>query len=56
MTQYMSWESGREANNWSGQNVVRWSNAEYDWLWKEAAMALGPAKWGFPLTTHFLLC
>ena len=43
MTQFMSWERA-EANNWLGQNVVRWSNAEYDRLWKEAAMELGPAK------------
>jgi hypothetical protein len=56
MMQFMSWESAREANNWSGQNVVRLSNAEYDWLWKGAAMELGLAKWGFSLTTHVLLC
>jgi len=55
MMQFMSWERAREASNWSGQNVVRWSNAEYDRLWQEAAMALGLAEWGFPLTTHVIL-
>jgi hypothetical protein len=53
MMQFMSWQSAREASNQT--NVVRWSNAEYDRLWKEAAMELGPAKWGFPLTTHVIL-
>ena len=38
MTQFVSWEMARKANHWSGQNVVRWSNAEYDRLWKQAAM------------------
>jgi peptide/nickel transport system substrate-binding protein len=44
MTQFVSWEIARKANNWSGQNVVRWSNATYDRLWKEAAMELDPVK------------
>jgi len=55
MMQFISWESAREVSNWSGQNVVRWSNAGYDGLRKEAEMELGPAKWGFPLTTHVIL-
>jgi peptide/nickel transport system substrate-binding protein len=44
MTQFVSWEIARKANNWSGQNVVRWGNATYDRLWKEAAMELDPVK------------
>jgi peptide/nickel transport system substrate-binding protein len=44
MTQFVSWEMARKANNWSGQNVVRWVNAAYDRLWKEAAMELDPVK------------
>ena len=44
MTQFVSWEIARRANNWSGQNVVRWSNTEYDRLWKQAAMELDPVK------------
>jgi peptide/nickel transport system substrate-binding protein len=44
MTQFASWEMARKANHWSGQNVVRWRNAHYDQLWKQAAMALDPVK------------
>ena len=34
----------QKANNWAGQNVVRWANAEYDRLWKQAATELDPVK------------
>ena len=34
----------QKANNWAGQNVVRWSNAEYDRLWKAATTELDPVK------------
>jgi peptide/nickel transport system substrate-binding protein len=44
MTQFVSWEIARKANNWSGQNVVRWRNAKYDQLWKQAATELDPVK------------
>jgi peptide/nickel transport system substrate-binding protein len=44
MSQFVSWEIARKANNWSGQNVVRWVNAEYDQLWKQAAIELDPVK------------
>jgi ABC-type transport system substrate-binding protein len=44
MTQFVSWEVACKANNWSGQNVVRWGNTEYDRLWKQAAMELDPVK------------
>jgi peptide/nickel transport system substrate-binding protein len=44
MTQFVSWEIARKANNWSGRNVVRWVNLEYDRLWKQAATALDPVK------------
>ena len=44
MTQFVSWEIARRANNWSGQNVVRWVNATYDRLWQEAATELDPVK------------
>jgi peptide/nickel transport system substrate-binding protein len=44
MSQFVSWEIARKANNWSGQNVVRWVNAEYDRLWKQAAIELDPVK------------
>jgi peptide/nickel transport system substrate-binding protein len=44
MTQFVSWEVARKANNWSGLNVVRWVNAEYDRLWKQAAQELDAVK------------
>jgi peptide/nickel transport system substrate-binding protein len=44
MDQFVSWEIARKANNWAGQNVVRWANAEYDRLWKQAATELDPAR------------
>jgi len=40
----VSWEIAQKANNWSGLNVVRWSNAEYDRLWKQAETELDPVK------------
>jgi peptide/nickel transport system substrate-binding protein len=44
MLQFVSWEIARKANNWAGQNVVRWINAEYDRLWNQAAIELDPVK------------
>jgi peptide/nickel transport system substrate-binding protein len=44
MTQFVSWEIAQRANNWAGQNVVRWVNAEYDRLWKQAETELDPVK------------
>lgn len=42
MMQFVSWEVASKANNWSGQNVVRWVSAEYDRLWKQAERELDP--------------
>jgi peptide/nickel transport system substrate-binding protein len=44
MNQFVSWEVARKANNWAGQNVVRWLSAEYDRLWKQAETELDPIK------------
>ena len=33
-----------KAHNWTGGNLVRWVNAEYDRLWKQAATELDPIK------------
>jgi peptide/nickel transport system substrate-binding protein len=44
LTQFVSWEVARKANNWAGQNVVRWVNAEYDRLWNQAATELDMDK------------
>ena len=44
MAQFVSWEIAQKANNWEGLNVVRWANAEYDRLWKQARTELDPVK------------
>jgi peptide/nickel transport system substrate-binding protein len=44
MRRFVSWDIAQKANNWSGLNVVRWSNAEYDRLWKQADTELDPVK------------
>jgi peptide/nickel transport system substrate-binding protein len=44
MRQFVSWEIAQKANNWAGLNKVRWSNAEYDRLWKEAKAEVDPVK------------
>jgi peptide/nickel transport system substrate-binding protein len=41
---FVSWEIAQKANNWAGRNVVRWANAEYDRLWKQAETELDPIK------------
>jgi peptide/nickel transport system substrate-binding protein len=44
MNRFVSWEIAPKANNWSGRNIVRWANPEYDRLWKQAETELDPAK------------
>jgi peptide/nickel transport system substrate-binding protein len=44
MSVFVSWEMAQKANNWTGMNAMRWANAEYDRLWKEAATELDPVK------------
>jgi peptide/nickel transport system substrate-binding protein len=44
MQQFVSWEIAQKANNWSGWNIVRWANAEYDRLWKQAETELDPVR------------
>jgi peptide/nickel transport system substrate-binding protein len=44
MRQFVSWEMAQKANNWAGRNIVRWANAEYDRLWKQAETELDPVK------------
>jgi peptide/nickel transport system substrate-binding protein len=41
---FVSWEIAQKANNWSGRNCVRWANATYDHLWKQAETELDPVK------------
>ena len=44
MLRFVSWEIAQKANNWAGRNAVRWANAEFDRLWKEASTELDPIK------------
>jgi peptide/nickel transport system substrate-binding protein len=44
MQRFVSWQIAQKANNWSGSNIVRWANAAYDRLWKEAETELDPVK------------
>lgn len=44
MNRFVSWEIAQKANNWSGRNIIRWSNADYDRLWKQAEAELDPVK------------
>jgi peptide/nickel transport system substrate-binding protein len=44
LQQFVSWEIAQKANNWAGRNIVRWSNAEFDRLWKQAEAELDPVK------------
>jgi mRNA-degrading endonuclease HigB of HigAB toxin-antitoxin module len=44
MFRFVSWEIAHKANNWAGRNHLRWANAEYDRLWREAGTELDPVK------------
>jgi peptide/nickel transport system substrate-binding protein len=44
MNRFVSWEIAQKANNWSGRNIVRWANEEYDRTWKAAEGELDPVK------------
>jgi peptide/nickel transport system substrate-binding protein len=44
MRLFVSWEIAQQANGWAGRNYVRWANAEYDRLWKQAETELDPVK------------
>ncbi len=44
LNRFVSWQIAQKANSWSGRNIVRWSNAEYDRLWKQAETELDPAQ------------
>ncbi|HEX9867562.1 MAG TPA: ABC transporter substrate-binding protein, partial [Candidatus Tectomicrobia bacterium] len=44
LNRFLSGQIAQKANNWSGRNVLRWSSAEYDRVWKEAESELDPVK------------
>jgi peptide/nickel transport system substrate-binding protein len=44
MNQFCSWEAATKANKWSGRNITRWRNDEYDKAYKAAEGELDPVK------------
>jgi peptide/nickel transport system substrate-binding protein len=44
MIQFASWEAASKANKWSGRNITRWRNDEYDKTYKTAEGELDPVK------------
>jgi len=44
MESFTSWQIASKDNKWSGRNVTRWRNDEYDRLWKAAENEMDPAK------------
>ena len=44
MNQFTSAELSTKENKWQGRNITRWTNAEYDKLYKDAAGELDPVK------------
>lgn len=44
MNQFTSAELSTKENKWQGRNITRWTNAEYDKLYKDAEGELDPVK------------
>ena len=44
MNQYTSWEVSQKDNKWQGRNICRWSNPEYDQIYREAQSEIDPVK------------
>jgi peptide/nickel transport system substrate-binding protein len=44
MAQFVSWEIPSRENKWTGRNLTRWRNADYDRLWREAETELDPVR------------
>jgi peptide/nickel transport system substrate-binding protein len=44
MAQFASWEIAAKDNKWSGRNITRWRNEEYDRLWRAAENEMDPVK------------
>jgi peptide/nickel transport system substrate-binding protein len=44
MNQFTSAELSTKENKWQGRNITRWTNAEYDKIYKDAAGELDPVK------------
>jgi len=44
MRSFTSHEAATKDNKWSGRNITRWRNEEYDKLWKAAETEMDPVK------------
>jgi peptide/nickel transport system substrate-binding protein len=44
MRVFTSWEAASKDNKWTGRNITRWRNEEYDRLWKAAETEMDPVK------------
>ncbi|HSE05126.1 MAG TPA: peptide ABC transporter substrate-binding protein, partial [Methylomirabilota bacterium] len=44
MAQFVSWEVPTKENGWTGRNISRWQNAEYDRLWRKSDVEMDPIK------------
>ncbi len=44
MAQFVSWEVPTKENGWTGRNIARWRNADYDRLWRKAEVEMDPVK------------
>ena len=50
MRAFCSWEVAQKANKWSGANLTRWRNEEYDRLWRAAETEMDSVK----RASHFI--
>ncbi|HYB43046.1 MAG TPA: peptide ABC transporter substrate-binding protein [Candidatus Methylomirabilis sp.] len=44
MAQFASWEMPSKETNWTGRNIARWRNPQFDQLWKQAELEMDPVK------------
>ena len=44
MAQFVSWEIPSRENKWTGRNIARWRNADFDRLWRQAEVEMDPVK------------
>ena len=44
LRRFVSWEAATKANKWSGTNLARWRNADFDRAFRDAEVELDPLK------------
>jgi len=44
MAQFVTWEIASRENKWTGRNITRFRNEEYDRLWRAAETEMDPVK------------